>query len=308
MAYSVVHYRGIFLMRRKFFGWAVVFTVIALIASVLSVVAPAQRAEAANANDFNPGYIISDQAFFNAGAMNASSIQSFLKSKGGTCAEGYTCLSDYKQQTASIAATANCKAYAGAKSESAATIVAKVSAACGINPQVLLVMLQKEQGLVTATSPSDLKYKIAMGYACPDTAACDSKYFGFHNQVYNAASQFRQYTRLPNRTYKIGNVAIQYNPNASCGSSVVNIQNQATANLYNYTPYQPNAAAMANLGGTGDSCSAYGNRNFWRYFSDWFGSPTGKINPVANLDSISANTEKIENRGKIRMPNDRNWP
>ena len=47
----------------------------------------------------------------------------------------------------------------------------------------------------------------------------------------------------------------------NCGTSSVYIQNQATAGLYNYTPYQPNAAALANLYGTGDSCSAYGNRN-----------------------------------------------
>jgi hypothetical protein len=296
MAYIVVHYMGDLFMRRKFFGWAAVFTVIALLASVFSVVTP-QRAEAANPNDFNPGYIISDQAFFNAGAMNASGIQSFLNSKGGNCASGSTCLSNYKQATNSIGATANCKAYSGSGSESAANIIAKVSAACGINPQVLLVMLQKEQGLVTATSPSALKYKIAMGYACPDTAACDQRYYGFHNQVYSAASQFKQYTRLPNRQYKIGNVAIQYNPNAACGSSVVRIQNQATANLYNYTPYQPNAAAMANLGGSGDSCSAYGNRNFWRYFSDWFGSPTGNVNPVSNLDSISQTPGNIRVTG-----------
>ena len=38
-------------------------------------------------------------------------------------------------------------------------------------------------------------------------------------------------------------------------------------------PYRPNAAALANLYGTGDACSAYGNRNFWRYFNDWFGNP-----------------------------------
>jgi hypothetical protein len=304
MAYIVVHYMGDLFMRRKFFGWAAVFTVIALLASVFSVVTP-QRAEAANPNDFNPGYIISDQAFFNAGAMNASGIQSFLNSKGGNCASGSTCLSNYKQATNSIGATANCKAYSGSGSESAANIIAKVSAACGINPQVLLVMLQKEQGLVTATSPSALKYKIAMGYACPDTAACDQRYYGFHNQVYSAASQFKQYTRLPNRQYKIGNVAIQYNPNAACGSSVVRIQNQATANLYNYTPYQPNAAAMANLGGSGDSCSAYGNRNFWRYFSDWFGSPTGNVNPVSNLDSVSTTADNIRVTGWAFDPDTR---
>ncbi|MEY4398046.1 MAG: hypothetical protein RLZ53_622, partial [Actinomycetota bacterium] len=37
--------------------------------------------------------------------------------------------------------------------------------------------------------------------------------------------------------------------------------------------YTPNTAALNNLWGTGDGCSAYGNRNFWRTFWTWFGSP-----------------------------------
>jgi len=45
--------------------------------------------------------------------------------------------------------------------------------------------------------------------------------------------------------------------------------------LYYYTPYVPNKAALDNLYGTGDACSAYGNRNFWRFYHDWFGSPIG---------------------------------
>jgi uncharacterized protein with LGFP repeats len=35
---------------------------------------------------------------------------------------------------------------------------------------------------------------------------------------------------------------------------------------------RPNAASLAAGRGTGDSCSSYGNRNFWGYFTDWFGS------------------------------------
>lgn len=71
--------------------------------------------------------------------------------------------------------------------------------------------------------------------------------------------------------YKTGNRTIGYNPSASCGNTIVAIENASTAALYNYTPYLPNAAALTNLYGTGDSCSAYGNRNFWRMFNDWFG-------------------------------------
>jgi hypothetical protein len=60
-----------------------------------------------------------------------------------------------------------------------------------------------------------------------------------------------------------------------CGSKVFQLKSQASAALYYYTPYTPNDVALKNLYGTGDTCSAYGNRNFWRFYSDWFGSPIG---------------------------------
>ena len=66
--------------------------------------------------------------------------------------------------------------------------------------------------------------------------------------------------------------AVQFSPQMACGAEVVNIRNPATAALYNYTPYQPNAAARANPRGQGDACSSYGNRNFWVFFTEWFGS------------------------------------
>src|SRR4029078_10459572 len=40
-------------------------------------------------------------------------------------------------------------------------------------------------------------------------------------------------------------------------------------------PYQPTAAALAAYPGTGDSCSAYGNRNFFYLFRKYFGSTGG---------------------------------
>lgn len=93
-------------------------------------------------------------------------------------------------------------------------------------------------------------------------------------QLYYAASRLVQYGAQPTsfRFRAGGTYSIAYNPNAACGSSTVTIANRATAALYNYTPYQPNAAALKNLTGSGDSCSSYGNRNFWRYYRTWFGS------------------------------------
>jgi hypothetical protein len=252
---------------------------------VVGIAAPAQAANPAN---FDPGYIISDQRFFDANAMDEGGIQSFLRSKLPNCAQsnGMPCLPNFTESTTSRAATTRCTAYTGEANEPASRIINKVAKACGINPQVLIVTLQKENGLVTNGSPRAGSYRTAMGYACPDTAACDSQYFGFFNQVYSAASQFIRYGVNPaSWRYRVGAVAVQFHPNAACGSTVVNIRNRATAALYNYTPYQPNAAAMANMYATGDACSSYGNRNFWAYFTDWFGSTTGPINPFGWLDA-----------------------
>jgi uncharacterized protein with LGFP repeats len=60
--------------------------------------------------------------------------------------------------------------------------------------------------------------------------------------------------------------------NVRCGTASVHLTNIATASLYNYTPYVPNQAALAAGYKPGDDCSSYGNRNFWNYFTDWFGS------------------------------------
>jgi hypothetical protein len=263
------------IMRRS--GVIAITIVVAMVASILSLVTAPQQADAANAAQFDPGMIISDTLFYDGGSMTASSVQAFLNAKVPNCSAGYTCLKSYSQATASKAAVAGkCSAYAGAASESAATIIAKVGVACGISQQVLLVLLEKEQGLVRSTAPSAGAFRSATGFGCPDTAACDSTYYGFFNQVYMAAKQFKTYATSPGSFgYVAGRVnQIRFSPTATCGSSAVFIQNQATAGLYNYTPYQPDPAALKNLYGTGDACSAYGNRNFWVLFTDWFGSTT----------------------------------
>jgi hypothetical protein len=267
--------------------------VIALAGSVLSAtgftgVASQPASATADARLFDAGNIISDAMFFDGQAMDAGQVQSVLNSKVATCLAGYTCLKSYSQATPTKAAVSGrCNAYTGAASESAAAIIAKVGAACGISQKALVVLLEKEQSLVTDSSPSADQFRKATGYACPDTSACDAQYFGFFNQVYNAALQFKRYAATPTSwNHVAGRVnAIRFSPTATCGSSNVFIQNQATAGLYNYTPYQPDPPALANLYGSGGACSSYGNRNFWRIFTDWFGSPNGGTSLLRTLDN-----------------------
>lgn len=220
---------------------------------------------------FDPGLIISDYNFYNPDAMTAPEIQDFLEERSCVPSKGALCMWEYRETTQNQAREGDdhCEAYRGARHERASTIIAKVAAACTISPRVLLVLLQKEQSLLTRPTASG--YERATGYGCPDTADCKTEFFGFFNQVYNAAWQFRQYTEEPDRAFQIGSVDVAFNPEASCGAAKVGIRNQATANLYNYTPYQPNDAAIANPTREGDGCSAYGNLNFWYFYSLWFG-------------------------------------
>jgi hypothetical protein len=247
--------------------------------------------QALSGSQFNPGRIIDDDVFFNPSGMSATEIQRFLNAKVPVCDTNhartsspndsgppYTCLKSYSQNTSARTGESGLCSYLSPKSNrSAANIIYDVALACGINPKVLIVLLQKEQSLITDTWPWDIQYRSATGYGCPDTAPCDSEYYGFFNQVYMAARQFKRYAinedLFKHRAQRNNNIL--YNPNAACGSSTVFIQNQATAGLYNYTPYQPNQAALNNLYGSGDGCSAYGNRNFWRMYNDWFGSTEG---------------------------------
>lgn len=255
------------------------------------------KATGLSGSEFKAGNIIANNIFFNDTSMNSSQIQAFLNTKVPSCdtngeqkysqsltraqygtSKGYPppyiCLKNYSQNTPIMNTESGlCNGFSGGNKTSA-QIIYEVSQSCGVSPKVLLVLLQKEQSLVTDTWPWTKQYEKATGFACPDTAPCDPAYSGFFYQVYNAARQFKKYARDANNyNYRSGrNNAIQYNPNASCGSSNVYIENQATAGLYVYTPYQPNRAALDNLYGDGDGCSAYGNRNFWRMFNDWFGS------------------------------------
>lgn len=311
-------------MRRSARSWLVAVVTAALIGSAVVATPSAAQAvvetpavgKVASApalkvlvgSQFDPGFIISDRIFFDKNAMSEAQIQAWLESKLPTCAQtnGVACLKSYTETTNSRDASpnGNCAAYSGAANERASTIIWRVSQACNINPQVILVTLQKEQGLITKGSPTALEYRKAMGYGCPDTSSCDSRYYGFFNQIYNAAWQFQQYTLFPNRTYKIGPVAVRYAPSAGCEGPVVNIRNQATANLYNYTPYQPNAASLANLTGSNTAaCSSYGNRNFWVYFNTWFGTSTGPIDPVGSLEVVAAGPGALRVSGWVYDPN-----
>lgn len=242
---------------------------------------PEPRTPALVRDGFNPGHIIDDELFFDAKAMTEDDVRDFIEKVGKGCRpgpDGTPCLQDYVTNSMSFPADHICpEAFVGKTGDTAASIITKAAQACGINPAVLLVTLQKEQGLLTASSDrlTPRRYDIAMGYACPDTGPCRKEFEGFAKQVYYAARQLVRYGLEDNKYdfYAQQAHSVQFNKNPKCGAAVVFIENRATAALYNYTPYQPTAQVIA--GGTGP-CASWGNINFYSYYSAWFGDPVAQ--------------------------------
>ena len=237
-------------------------------------------AVAADASRFDPGYIVSDENFFDGSAMSGDEVQAFLNLQN-RCGAASNCLAAYIQAVPSMPADRYCAAIAGQQVESAASMIARVGAACKMSQKALLVLLQKEQGLVNSRNPSKNELAHATGFACPDTSPCDPAFAGIFYQLYYAARSFQAYKGNPTvfNWYKVNAWnTIRWSTDVNCGTSQVFIRNYATLGLYFYTPYRPNQAALNNLYGTGDACSTYGNRNFWRLWTDWFGDPTVNAN------------------------------
>jgi hypothetical protein len=262
----------------------VVFAVIlAVVASVF--VAPSTPAKAASAANFDPGFIISDSLFYDSDAMSEAQIQAFLVAKGSVLASFRGDVGSRPREVSSATGNVRCEAFTGGTNLLASTMIHRAQTSCGISAKVILVTLQKEQGLILKSTAPASALDRAMGYACPDTAPCAAYALGFGNQVYMGTIQLMTY-KASRFAKQPGVQTIGYHPNTACGSSTVNVRNYATAALYSYTPYQPNAAALGNLYGSGDACSSYGNRNFFVFYSGWFESPIGAINPVGVVDSV----------------------
>lgn len=190
------------------------------------------------ANDnFNPNYIISDSEILNYTAMSLNDIEDFLKNK-----DGYLVNYSYADPDGKIM--------------TAAEIIYDRAITNLVNPKFLIVLLQKEMGLIEDKSPKQSQLDWATGYGCPDNSSCNPRWQGFWKQINSASLQFRDYMDNPHLyTYKVGRIYTFTNSYSTIkkGITVVTPANQATAALYNYTPHVYN-----------------GNYNFYKIWQRYF--------------------------------------
>lgn len=253
-------------------------------------------------NKMKLGNLISDYVLEDYAAMSEYDIRLFLDAQGRGCtsvAGGVPCLKDYRGDIPKTPAgeRAICSEIAEEKNATAARMLYLVANACGVNPQTLIVHMQKEQGLVESNSPTKYMYQAAMGFNCPDSRGCGKS--DFWQQLRKSAEQKMWYGHPDSNfsRYKPGKtITLSLSPKAQCGSKTFLLENKATASLYYYTPYAPDSAAIRAYSGVGGECSSYGNRNFYRLFNQWFGDST--YSPSAQTELTK---EERESNKELRL-------
>lgn len=247
----------------------------------LAVIAPAKA-------EFNPNYIISDEALMDYDSMSLSDIQNFLASKGSFLSNYSTINAHGTVKTVAemiYDATHNnydCDDVELSDKPTEAEKQSKCKKITTINPKFLLVLLQKEASLVEDSNPVQSHLDWATGYGCFDGLACNPYYKGIGKQINSASLQFLEYMNNPSRyKYQAGQTYIgenkysglktiaeaindgTYNEIATSPDMVsVTPENKATAALYIYTPHVYN-----------------GNYNTYTLWNRYFGDDDQGNNP-----------------------------
>lgn len=237
----------------------------------------------AYAATFDPTRIISDENFRASACLGPGDIQAFLVRYN------------------SVLATTQAPRHSDGTLAPVSQLVWEVSQEFEINPKVLLVTLQKEKGLIQASTATQSTLDWALGYGCPDNvlpADRDPKYKGIGNQIWYAASSLNNYCESPTHwTYWQPGKAktVDYpleDPDGSVSFITYSLvpANKCTYKLYVYTPhigaFEPygdqTTLRLYRYGG--------GNGLFWKVYWKYFGDPLGNPSVVPVYRFYNANS------------------
>ncbi len=194
---------------------------------------------------FNPHFVITDEEMTDQLSMSLEDIQGFLIQRNSGLANLIT--TDYN-----------------GVNKKASEIIWQAAQESFISPKVIIATLQKEQSLIDDPSPTQKRLDRAMGYRCPDSGSCHPNTLDFGKQVDGATWQLRQYFENPFQwTY-------QKDKTFLIDDWYIKPVNQATANLYNYTPHY------------------HGNNRFWQIWQNYWGRdyPDGSLLKSYNSPAV----------------------
>ncbi len=259
---------------------------------------------------FNPNMIVPDAVFSDMQTFGGpEGIQRFLESKNSVLANtSLDFLIKLNEPTdVSVKQALGDPNPNLGRLRTAAELIWDTSRVSGLNPQVILVTLQKEQGLIsTSVSPSRLQRALnhAMGFDCPDATGCGNLFPGFYFQLFGnvdtegnrylgaARSLMKSFLTSNGRGPSIGGVPAKVGDTVAIDNTIgdyagiakrqmVTIGNRASAALYRYTPHVFN-----------------GNYNFWKFFTSWFKYANGTL----LTSSQDGTTYIIQNGTRQRIP------
>ena len=214
-----------------------------------------------------PNLILSDGNLRDYNSMSAADIQAFLNKQTGPLKSLVTPDYDKVITLSTTVNNLNTTPDTGEAPKPASLIIWEACQAWKINPKVMLVMLEKEQSLLTRTSLGSTTLARAVGAGCPGSLVypgppkttlynpvATNRYPGFGNQIWNGARLLDMYGEASK-----GSSIAPFYPGISYSTYTVKVYpaNWATYKLYIYNP------------------SISGNTNFWNIYLKNFGNPAG---------------------------------
>jgi hypothetical protein len=274
-------------------------SVLLILAMGLATLPNFASAEMSILSGFNPNKLIDDKVFSDTQTFGgAAGIQKFLESKGSVLANtSESFLVKLKEPSSSVLKKGLDDPNPDSKKlRTAAELIWDAAQSSGLNPQVILVKLEKEQSLIRGRQGSDeatLQKALdrAMGFGCPDSGGCENIFAGFYFQLFGnfdaqasrylgaAKSLMKSFSTPGGRGPAVNGYASKVGDSITLDNTLggyngvessqrVTLSNAATAALYRYTPHVFN-----------------GNYNFWRFFTEWFRYPNNTLIKLAKKKS-----------------------
>lgn len=258
------------------------------------------------ANTFDPNLLISDERFVDTATLGgAEGIQKFLESKGSVLANTSPDFLVKLREPGDVSLKSQLpdpRPSLG-RLRTATELIYDAATSAGLNPQVVLATLQKEQTLINGqfALEQDLQRALdrALGFGCPDEGGCKEIFLGFYYQLFgNFDSAGNRYIGMPSSLvrsfyFEVGGVRVGRGPMVDAGNNAFGNGNRIrvarkgeTITLentvgppYNAPPTQ--AVTLSNFATTAlyrYTPHVYnGNYNFWRFFNEWFHYPNGTL-------------------------------
>lgn len=257
---------------------------------------------------FNPGLLIPDEAFSDVGTFgSAAGIQKFLELRNSalsnTSPDFLTKLKEPDTQTKTGLEDPHPNL---GRLRTAAELIYDASVSRGLNPQVILVTLQKEQSLITGTFSADalqLRLDRALGFGCPDYEGCGDIFLGFYRQLFGtfdssgsrwlgAAASLMKSFRAEASGVRIGRGPGVDASSQTFGRPIAKTSRKGDTIIFDNTQggYLGVPATQTVTLGNFATAALYrytphvfnGNYNFWKYYTFWFKYPNGTIIQLTN--------------------------